>query len=670
MAFRPDSWNYFSDRTGSARKSSDRAPFRPARRRLLVEQLESRFMLSSSPTSVPLQFIAVGPDSPQTSISSIASMPASHDDGLASLPPTGEDIRSTIVVYDPSSVTSSIQAGPSSIVPAGVNEWIGPPILGSTQEGRWQDSPLSSQAPNSIGVPQESNLQLAGGFGAIGLDQARYDRTLYLQTGVSPLGPTSEISQNEPPLLAFQSSDGPLGSRIILDGSIAFPRPLIFSQFPGETATDAFPFAGRNSGEPGPEPFFASEGSVDSGGAEYSQPGGASYSQSGGAAYSQTGVLGPNAMPPPAMFTVARGAPPMLGHLLITKSSTGSGSSSTTESGIAAVSVSNSSAPINSLVQRQDDAEAAASGATPAQGLLAGGIVPLHSTRSGLGRQVSTAPPKETSIQPPRLNRSPVPTRSRPCPWRRLPPPRPRRARATALTSEFPPGRLHLEMLVRSAPSSRPSAVIRRLKSSATDAPCIRKSTVERALPDPPMICGNTQSGRPARPKKHRAALSTVRADFRLARARLQETAVPIWAVWSRRSDWAQPTFAPGPLKALTSLIAPRRALSRLRPKSEMTRPGTPYFSRRRAASRSVWPCPRAPSSPAFCSERRIASGKDCAARERKPAVVEKNAGSPASAAAFPRSPYARSSRIHPVKVTHCPSGQSQPSAETIGLAR
>ncbi len=441
-------------------------------------------------------------------------------------------------------------------------------------------------------------MQVAGGFGAIGLDQARYDRMMYLQTGVSPLGPGSDVSQNEPELLASEGSGGPPGSRLILDGSLAFPRPLIFLQSPGNAAPDTFVFPGRESDDPGAQPFIASEGSVDS----------------GGATYSQTEVLGPSAMLPPAMIASSRARPRCWAIFSSPRARPGPEVRRRASRGSPRSPPRIRARPSirwysdRMIRTRPQVAPHPPRDCSPAVWYL------CNSTRSGLGPQVSTAPPKETSIQPPRRPRSPVPTRSHPRPCLLLRPTRPCRARPTALTSEFPPGRLRLETLVRSARSSPPSVVIQRLKSSATAAPCIRKSTIEMALPDPPMISGRTQSGRTARPRKHGAAITltrgslpTVRADFRCAPLPLRKTAARIWAVWSRRSDSAQPTFARGPLKALTSLIAPRSALSRPQPKSEMTRRGTPSFSRRPAASRSVWPCPRALSSPASCSERRIA---------------------------------------------------------------
>ena len=240
-------------------------------------------MLSNSPIGVPVQVVALGlPDSAQASISLVASMPLPRDDGLTTLPPSGESTRATIAVYDPSFATSSIQTGPPSIDPGAVNVGIGQPIFGSIQEGHWPAAPPLSQTLGIVVMSQEPGMLPAGGFGVV-LAQARYDRMVYLQTGVSPLGPGSVVSQNQPESLAIESSGGTPVGRIILDGSIAGPRPFIFLRTPTDATSDTYVFPGRESGQPGPGPLIAPEGSVDS----------------GGVPYSQTEVLGPASMPPP-----------------------------------------------------------------------------------------------------------------------------------------------------------------------------------------------------------------------------------------------------------------------------------------------------------------------------------------------------------------------------------
>ncbi len=372
VGFRRDSRSS-SDRTDRARRWNQRAHSRASRSRVQFEQLETRVLLFSSPIVAPVQILAVTDFPPQSSIALFASPPSialfaspprSGGGGVVIVPSIGENAQIGETPFTPARVTSSIQAGPPTFFEAGQNGETGQSVIDPIQEGRWQAPATSSEESTVVVTEEGGGMSGPGEFGGVGLVQAHIDRMLYLEAGESPFG--SGLSDGENGLASpadevMGGATGPAAVRDYLEETSPLARPFMESTFPGGTGYPPLAFIVRGMDEPGPSPFVAPDGVVDSGDAP--SPQGA--------------VFGANTMALESLNASYRIAPAP--GRFVTKTSS-SGSSSTTETGTTGVSPSNSNALFISSVQRQDESDSSGGGSAPAQRLLSGGTSAFQMT--------------------------------------------------------------------------------------------------------------------------------------------------------------------------------------------------------------------------------------------------------------------------------------------------
>ncbi len=361
--FRRDSRSS-SDPTDRVRRWNPRARSRASRQRFQFEQLETRVLLFSNPIVGPIPILAVSDFPPQASIALIASLPPSDGSGVAILPSIGGDAQIGETPFTPARATSSIQAGAPTFFQFGQNGDTGQSVVESILEGRWQTPATSSVGSTMVVTEQGEGVSGPGEFGGVGLVQAHNDRMLYLETGQSPIGSGLSDSENglaSPAVDVMGGATGQAAVRGYLEETPPPARQFMPAPFLAETGYPPLAFLDRGMNEPGPSPFTAPDGEVDSGDAP--SPQGAVYGAPSMAFESVAALYRLAAVP----------------GRLVTKTSS-SGSSSTSETGTTGVSASNSNALFISLVQRQEDSDSSGGGAAPAQGMLSGGTAALQMT--------------------------------------------------------------------------------------------------------------------------------------------------------------------------------------------------------------------------------------------------------------------------------------------------